>query len=130
MAGFNLFPVMSARMHQAIKEIVAETASELETEMQIRAPVNTGYLMDSIYSTTAYGSSYGVSSYGGKEAFPEEPPPEDDHTAYVAVAAEYGAFVEMGTRKMGAQPYFFPAVEALRPEFTRALSKLERRMRG
>lgn len=40
--------------------------------------------------------------------------------ALVGVGAEYGAYVELGTSRMRAQPYLFPAVETvMRTEFAR-----------
>ena len=38
----------------------------------------------------------------------------------VADGVEYGLFQEMGTVKMGAQPFMVPAVEAVRPSFVAA----------
>jgi HK97 gp10 family phage protein len=35
---------------------------------------------------------------------------------------DYGPFVEFGTVYMGAQPFFFPAVEAVRAEFEEAMA--------
>lgn len=45
----------------------------------------------------------------------------------VGVGAEYGAYVEFGTSRMSAQPYFFPAArEALSQDLPRILSRAKR----
>ena len=39
------------------------------------------------------------------------------HTAKISDGVQYGVFVEFGTSKMGAQPFFRPAVDASMPQF-------------
>jgi HK97 gp10 family phage protein len=45
-------------------------------------------------------------------------------TALVAVGAEYGAYVEYGTRHTGSRPFLTPAVEAQRASFEQALGQI------
>lgn len=61
---------------------------DIEAGAKVRAPVDTGHLMGSIDST-----------------FP------DELTGVVTVGAEYGIYVEMGTRHAPAQPFLLPAAE-------------------
>lgn len=45
-------------------------------------------------------------------------------SAEVEPTASYGAYVELGTRYMAAQPYLKPAFDAENPKFIRDLKKL------
>lgn len=55
---------------------------------------------------------------------PEVEAPQDDLTAIVAVGAEYGIYVEMGTSRQAAQPYLGPAAEGQRQAFEQAMRKV------
>lgn len=81
--------------------IVDKTAADVEAGAKMRAPVDTGYLKSSI------------------NAHPVEPV-----HAEVTVGAEYGRYVELGTRHMAAQPYFTPAIEVARPGFEAAARRI------
>lgn len=72
-------------------EAFCETFESVSSSL---VPVDTGYLQDSI------GYEY------------------DETSATVYAEAEYAQFVEYGTWKMAAQPYFTPAVEEAWDEFT------------
>jgi HK97 gp10 family phage protein len=50
--------------------------------------------------------------------------PNSDLTAIVAVAAEYGQFIEFGARNRPPQPFFFPAVVQCEQEFYAEIRKL------
>jgi hypothetical protein len=110
MAGsFNHFPQIAAKVKPAVQKIVTETAIGVEEDMRSHAPERTGFLASSIYSVTpGYGSTYGeaLAPPGDSYLLPEAQPD------IVGVAANYGIYVELGTRFMAAQPYFYPAVEA------------------
>ena len=56
--------------------------------------------------------------------FPEVPTPQHNY-AYVAVGAIYAIFVEFGTHKMAARPFFYPAVAAAKPGFLTAMERVE-----
>ena len=58
----------------------------------------------------------------------ELPPPPDGTAAYVAVGANYGIYVELGTTRRAAKPYFYPAVEAVRPSFDAAMSAIQAKL--
>ena len=132
MADFNHLSAIANAVPDAIKQVVVKTAMDIQAGAASSAPVDTGFLRNSIYTVTPDGSSYGQS--GGpthKDSYllPEVGPAEET-TAYVAVGANYGIYVEMGTRHMAAEPYFYPAVEAARQPFIDAMSKLEDKLRG
>lgn len=130
---FNHFPEIEAAMREALSEIIRKAALDCEADAKDRAPVQTGFLRNSIYSVTHEGSDYGQGGGGAmpKDAtlLPEIAPAEDALTAYVAVGANYGAFVELGTSRMRAQPYLIPAAEAIKPALSEAVSHLEAAMK-
>jgi HK97 gp10 family phage protein len=160
MAGFNHFPQIANRLPKITSQVVRKVAFQIQAEAASNAPVDTGFLKNSIYTVTSNKSTYGgavqvahTPKAGGKgfvsrgqlkgfvkrkarqrtqEAMmlPEVPGPGDDQTAYVAVGANYGIYLEYGTHKMPAQPYFFQAVEDGITDLDDALSKLESLLGG
>ena len=133
---FNHFPKIAGFITKAVKQVVKETASDIQAVAAINAPKDTGFLASSIYTINGKQSGYGrtttLSSSGKRRRrkidttnlLPEIPPPPDAYTAYAVVGASYGIYVEMGTRFMAAQPYFYPAVDSVRPIFEDRLSKV------
>lgn len=106
--------------------IVRKTAFDLQGEAMQRAPVDTGYLKNSIYVRTEDSSGYAEAGEKAGEQNPEgqmlpEVPRPGKHTAIVAVGAEYGIYVEMGTARRAATPFLAPAAERARPQFEKAL---------
>lgn len=85
-----------------VRAIVRKTAFLVEGRAKILAPVDTGFLQNSITTSALSEATY-----------------------VVAVGAEYGIYVEFGTRKTRAQPYFIPAIEEGRRYFDRELKALE-----
>ena len=127
MAGFNRFPELAAQFGPILSQVVRKTALDLQAQAATAAPVDTGFLRNSIYMVASDGSTYGGtgSPPGDSYLMQEVAAPDDQYTAYVAVGANYGAYVELGTRHMPAQPYFYPAVDAVAPSFEAALGSLE-----
>ena len=98
--NFNRLPELAQRFPQATADIVGKTAFDIEARAKVAVPVDTGNLKNSI---------------------------QTDHqgtTATVTAHAEYALYVEMGTARMGAQPYMTPAAEAARPGFIAAMTAL------
>lgn len=85
---------------------VRQTGREIVKKARTKVPIDTGHLRDSIRV----------------EAI-------DDHRALVTVDTRdeshhsYAAFLEYGTVKMAAQPFFIPAVESAREPFRRRIRK-------
>lgn len=129
--GFNHFPQVAAALHKALSQTVRKVALDLQASAASNAPVNTGFLRSSIYTVTATDSTYGQAGTppGDSYLLPEAQKPEDDLTAYVAVGANYGIYLEMGTRFQPAQPFFYPAVEEAKVEFQAALDKIETKIK-
>lgn len=85
-----------------VKRVVHKNGASMQMKAQRNAPVDTGYLKRSI------GLEF---TDGGM-------------TAEVEPAAEYGPYVELGTRFMEAQPYLKPAFEEQSKEFRKDMQKL------
>jgi HK97 gp10 family phage protein len=118
-ASFNLLPGIINLMGDIPDKLVTEAAKQIMAQAQTNAPEATGYMASSIYMKTNSQSTYGngigdppEDSYALEEI---ETPPSG--TAYVAVAANYGIYVELGTRKMGAEPFLIPALELVGQSF-------------
>ena len=95
---YNHFPEIIKGMEGRAAAIVAKTALDLEAQAKNRAPVRTGNLRGSIQATRISATHWRVT-----------------------VGADYGVYVEHGTRFMGAQPYFRPAIQAVTRAFRKAM---------
>lgn len=129
-SGFERLEAARLAIEKAIAASIKKAAFDVEAHAKANVPVATGFLKSSIYAELHGSSDYGNAGEppAGAELLPEIPRPADDHTAYVAVGASYGVYVELGTVKMAAQPYLAPALDAVRPSFEAALEKLEAQM--
>lgn len=129
---FNLFPLLARRLRPACQTISSDTARFIEAAAAANAPVDTGFLASSVYSVTPkYGSTYGTmgSPPGDSYALPPKTPDGPDESV-VGVAANYGGFVNYGTRFMNAQPFWDDAVEQGQQMFPEEAAKLEALLRG
>lgn len=92
----------SQTTQQAIGKIVQETASNIERKAKQKAPVDTGFLRQKIYSEKI-----------------------DDLTAEAGSKANYSVYVDKGTRRpQKPQPFFTPAVESERAQFKKKIKKV------
>ncbi|SRR5260221_10539398 len=132
MAGFNHFPLIAAIIKPAIGQIVRDTVDDILHTYVTTAPIDTGFMVDSAYTVTSTYSTYGRAGSPPKGAYlqPEVPKPDDETTAYMAVAASYAIYPEFGTRFQPAQPAFYPAVELARIPFEDRLSNIESSLKG
>lgn len=124
---YDILPELAEKLTKALDEAVRKAAFDIQAAAQAAAPVDTGFLKNSIYVETDNGqSTYGAiqEPQEGQEVLPEIEPPTK-HQAFVAVAANYGVFVEFGSAHGPAQPYLTPAVALVEPQFHAALEKLE-----
>ena len=97
----------------AIKGKQARTATDRQLELsslrieraaKVNAPVDTGALKNTIFSAKAGNLTYKVTA-----------------------PQHYAIFVEKGTRKMRAQPFLKPAIDAEQPKLISNLRKLYER---
>ncbi len=130
MAGmvYNHFGACGDALDKAASAVVRKTAldaqAHIQSNVQANGLVRTGFLLNSVYVVTSESSSY----KGGAKALPEVAQPTDDKTAYVVVGAQYGIFPELGTRFMAARPYFYPGIDATRPDFEAAMAQIKTAM--
>ena len=85
-----------------MRQALREAAKVVAAEARARAPVGTGTLRDSIKVRAAKGKRGTI----GAEVVTGE--------GYFQGKTFYGAFIELGTRKMGAKPFLRPAAAAAR----------------
>jgi len=130
--GITEFSNLLNRLDGAVRGEVVQNALLagayiIEGYAKVNAVYDTGFMRNSIYAKTSKQSNYGQRAAEARavsdtaELLPETDAP-DDKSAIVAVAAEYGAYVEYGTARMGAQPYMRPAVDQHIPEITEAIA--------
>ena len=115
--SFNHWPQIAAGYKRELKKTVREVAVSIKDDASAAAPELTGFLAGSIYVKTATSSTYGTGHVSmtpyqalHHELFPEVETP-DEYEAMIAVAATYGIYLEMGTRFMPPQPYWYQAVD-------------------
>lgn len=87
-------PEVLAIANLAMEKIVRD----IEGRAKLKAPVDTGYLQNSIRSSRTGAGSWRVEA-----------------------GAEYAAHVEYGTRYMAAQPYLRPALDEIRAQLAGGL---------
>lgn len=80
------------------------SSKRIERMAKVKAPVDTGALKNTIFSAKAGNLTYKVTA-----------------------PQHYAIYVEKGTRKMRAQPYLKPALDAERPKLISNLRKLYER---
>lgn len=97
----NDFPKIIKGLEDKADLAVTKAAHDIEAHAKANAPVDTGTLKNSIQAIRV-----------GKAHWK------------VIVGVDYGIYVEYGTVHNAAQPYFRPAIQAVRPEFIRALRSL------
>jgi HK97 gp10 family phage protein len=85
------------------RKIVATYGSLITTDAIVRAPVDTGNLINTISANSKMIA---------------------DMLFRVQDGTEYGIFQELGTSRMSARPFMFPALEAYRQKFINAFAEL------
>lgn len=98
---YNRLPAVAAQAGPMVAKALAKTAYDTEAEAKSLAPRDTGYLANSIMA--------------------EETGPLKWR---VYANADYALFVEVGTRRMDAQPYLVPALQHTWPSLNTALRGL------
>ena len=95
---------------QAIEDIIKETAFKIERDAKKSCPVDTGRLRSSI--------SVARSGYPSppEEDKVKEPAGERGLVAVIGSNVIYAPYVELGTYKMNARPYLYPAYHTNEPD--------------
>ncbi len=123
---------LAEALPQLLSEVVRTAALDAEGQIKRVAPVDTGHLRNSVYTVTpAGGSTYPGSANAatGKLAPPIEETAgvsADSVVAWVAVGANYGLAIELGSRKRAAKPFFAPGMDQARGAFQAALDAIAR----
>ena len=95
-----------AEHRQEAGVIVRGAAFSVEGEAKVKAPVDTGALKNSLNASEVSDLQWRVSD-----------------------GVEYGIYQELGTSKMGAQPFMVPAVEGIRRRWNKNWREFFKRWR-
>lgn len=112
------------------RKVIAKAAMDVEDRARRAAPVDTGALRASIYTSGgAIASDYVAARAIAKglnpgATFDDEEKGEGGLNAVIGASVEYAIHQEFGTKKMGAQPFLIPALEAIRRSFLGAWGEL------
>lgn len=91
----------SRKVKQAVNQETNRAALRTEKRAKEMAPWDTGYMSMSIYSYM-----------------------EGPMRALIVSPAHYSIYVELGTRKMSAQPFLYPALQAEAQTYFRNLARI------
>ena len=89
------------RQMKLASQVVRKTVLDIQANAQAAAPVDTGFLRNSIQAQM-----------------------QSELTGEVTVGAGYAVWVEFGTSRRHATPFLLPAVERVRPAFEAAMRQL------
>jgi len=131
---FNDLPRLQGELRSLADKVIRKAAADIKARAQDKAPIDTGFLKNSIYMKTNRESGYAAARAEAMKSNPEAtmlPEVEDpgELSAIIAVGAEYGVYVEFGTNKAPARPYLTPATEEVRPALTEAMRRILGRLR-
>lgn len=129
---FNNFPEIAEAFGQIAADLVTDTALDLQGQIEDACPVDTGFLQNTVYTRTYTSNNYRGGGRVSKKAkksgqytLPSVPQPPNQYTAYVAVGANYAAYVELGTVKMSPRPFFYQVVDSNQALFEEKAADLE-----
>ncbi len=100
---------LTPQTREVLGAVVARTAFAIERRAKMRVPVDTGNLKNSIRANVKEARAALRAEVGA------------GGSSDTGTAVEYAAYVEFGTSRKGARPYFTPAVEEERPFFEKAV---------
>ena len=115
----NRLPELIRKLPKEVGEIVEETALELETE------VKSG--MAASPSPSPPDGYPGMDTGNLANSIQSEPESPTVHIVHTSM--EYAPYLEFGTVKMDARPFFGLAASEVEPGFLDKLSKLESKLR-
>ncbi len=129
---FNHWAKLGAALKPECQMVIHETALEWQAEARALAAADTHFVEENIYVSDMEGSDYDTSTVeppGDSYLLPEETP-RNDMEAVVGCAANYSEYVEMGTRFMSAQPFFYSAGDLAQAFFDVELGRVNSRLIG
>lgn len=120
---------LAAEVHDRAHDLLDKVAFDIEATARSLAPVDTGALKASIYTSGAtgrdnYSSGKSAAQAAGRKGnksieFKPEVRSGDKYTRIIAASVNYAIFPELR-----GQAYMVPAVELHRPDFLRAWEQL------
>lgn len=117
-------------VHAALAALVTKACLDIEAAAKDSAAVDTGAMRASVYSVVdgkddSAQAQVDAEALNPKMTFLPRPDGQvDELHGMVTVGAEYAAYVEYGTVRQAAQPFFEPAVESVRPSFEAAVKRV------
>lgn len=123
--------IVSDEMKRLVDEIVRKTAGDIEAaaKQSIQAGDKTGKVYHltnpkRIHQASAPGQAPATDLGTLVNSIQTVDTQRGDGEAEVVVGAEYGLYLEMGTKDIAPRPFLGPAVEAARPKFVYAIKKV------
>ncbi len=112
-------------MREHTKQVFAQYADQLLNDLKAAVPRNTGALQSTLKkSVRRDGLDARVGFYGlvRKRLARNQKKKGSDETGLLRKAGFIAAFLEYGTKKMPARPFFYAVWDRLRPQFLQDLS--------
>lgn len=116
-------------VEKAMRELAFLTEQKMKLNIQAMNAIETGALLNSVYTVTKVDSGFSAASGAARSRNPDVeivklPDPSGDVVAIVGPCVEYGKWVELGSEKRhrAARPFLFNATEqvkALIPEYVK-----------
>lgn len=97
-----------------VYNVVKSIGFAIEALAKVKAPVDTGALVSSIYTRAK-----NANPFPRLGEVPVELPQPREGEVNVGPSVHYGIWQELGTSRMAAQPYLLPAVEQITDELNR-----------
>lgn len=97
----NRIDAVKAKLHGEVDALIAKAAMDMQAQAKRDAPVDTGFLKNSITSKRVGDAAWEVEA-----------------------SAAYAAYVEFGTHRMAAQPYMTPAFNSASSSLREAIRAL------
>lgn len=107
----DLLPEVIRELHKIGVEMTEQLAQDIVDDFGGTCAIDTGFMASSGYIETKTKGTYAAHTDGARPLLPEVEKPTSDQEAIAAIGATYAFYVEHGTRKMAAQPAFYPAVD-------------------
>src|SRR6266568_436625 len=101
LTSYNHWPAIAAKFPLELHKVVVQVTEFVGKTASDNAVKRTGWMASTIYTVTSEGSTYGQTNGpapGDAYLLPEGPEVTDPFTGYAACAANYGPFVNYGTR--------------------------------
>jgi HK97 gp10 family phage protein len=111
---------IAASLNITHRKICTKIAFNLEGAIKIKAPYKTSALKNSVYTVTRDYDGYDKASSLAKtlkRKTSRHPVPSGQVIAHVGPCVDYAEYVEFGTSKMAARPFFLPAAEEITQKY-------------